>query len=240
MPRLNLSFKSEVDCHQCDTRSCCLGQGLSDEQLHGLRNITHTHGPYQPNQAIFKMEDRFKSLFIIQSGAVKIETISQDGTNLVDGFFLKGDLLGLEAIGDMQYRHDAIALEESWVCELPFEQLESLCSFIPRLQHKILVLLGQKIRYTNDTIVHGRNLSAEKRLLDFLQMLCQRMIMQKESTIGSLKLPMTKGDIASYLGLRPESLSRALKKLQCDGIIRNHSKKIEFLDNKAVHDLVCK
>ncbi len=240
MTRSNLSFKSEIDCYQCDTRSRCLGQGLSDEHLHGLRQITHTHGPYQPSQAIFKMEDSFKSLFIIQSGAVKIETISHDGTNLVDGFFLKGDLLGLEAIGDMQYRHDAIALEESWVCELPFEQLESLCSFIPRLQHKILVLLGQKIRYTNDTIVHGRNLSAEKRLLNFLQMLCQRMVMQKDSTIGSLKLPMTKGDIASYLGLRPESLSRALKKLQCDGIIRNHPKKIEFIDNKAVHDLVCK
>ena len=232
--------KEDLDCYQCDTKSRCLGQGLSDGQLHGFRNITRTFGPYRPGQAIFKMEDSFKSLFVIQSGAVKIVSILHDGTNLVDGFFFRGDLVGLEAIGEVQYHHDAIALEETWVCELPFDQLESLCSFIPRLQHKLLMLIGQKIRHTTDTIVHGRYLSAEKRLLYFLQILCQKKVIKKDNNTGSVKLPMSKGDIASYLGLRPESLSRALGKLQSNGIIRNHAKKIEFLDIEAVLKLVCK
>ncbi|MEJ1296860.1 MAG: cyclic nucleotide-binding domain-containing protein [Candidatus Sedimenticola sp. (ex Thyasira tokunagai)] len=226
-----------LGCTQCDTNICCLGHGLSEEQLHSLRKVTRGHTPYQPGQTIYKIEDTFKSLYIIQSGTVKIETVSHEGTHLVDGFFFKGDLIGLEAIGDKRYRHDATALEETMVCELPFEQFESLCSFMPRLQHKVFMLLGQKIRNTNDTIVHGRYLSAEKRLLLFFETLCQKKIIQKTNNTACVRLPMSKGDIASYLGLRPESLSRALTKLQCSGLIRNHPKQIELLDVDSICQL---
>ncbi len=217
-------------CDQCETNSFCLGQGLSQEQLLGLRKVTRCIGPFKDGETVYKMEDSFKSLYIIQSGAVKIETVSQDGTNLVDGFFFRGDLIGLEAIGDQCYRHDAIALEETHVCELPFEQFESLCSFMPKLQHKIFTLLGQKIRNTNETIMHGRYLSADKRLLLFFLMLCQKNVIQRSDNTACIHLPMSKGDIASYLGLRPESLSRALSKLQSTGLIRNHPKRIELLN----------
>lgn len=232
--------QSELDCSKCEARYRCLGEGLSEEQLLGLRKITRTLGPFQPGEAIFRVEGKFKSLFVIQSGAAKIETASFEGAKLVDGFFFRGDLVGLESIGAQQYGHDAIALERTLVCELPFNQLESLCSFVPRLQRKLLIILGQKIRYTNETIVHGRYVSGEKRLLFFLQMLCEKKIIKKNDNTGSVDLPMSKGDIASYLGLRPESLSRVLTKLQSDGIIRNHTKKIEFLDIKAILQQVCR
>ncbi len=231
--------QSEQVCSECEAKRHCLGEGLSEEQMQGLRKITRTLGPFTPGENIFRVEDKFKSLFVIQSGAVKIETASFEGTKLVDGFFFRGDLVGMEAIGAQQYGHDAIALERTLVCELPFDHLESLCSFVPRLQRRLLIILGQKIRHTNDTIVHGRYMSAEKRLLFFLQMLCEKKIIEKNDNTGSVQLPMSKGDIASYLGLRPESLSRTLTKLQNDGIIRNHTKKIEFLDIKAILQQVC-
>ena len=226
--------KDQLGCLLCDVGSRCLGEGLTEEQLLGFKSITRKQGPFQSGQTIFKMEDTFKSLFVIQSGAVKIEAVSQEGTSLVDDFFFPGDLVGLEAIGDKHYHHDAVVLETTWVCELPFDQLESLCSFVPRLQHKILIHLAQKIRHVNETIVHGRCLSAEKRLLSFLQMLCKRNAGQKNVNTGSVHLPMSKADIASYLGLRPESLSRALSKLQRGGLIRNHARKIDFLDIDAL------
>ena len=232
--------QSRLECDTCGAKSCCIGEGLTNEQLQGLKKITTNHGPFQPGQAIFKMEDSFKSLFVIQSGTVKIETVSPEGSNLVDGFFFKGDLIGMEAIGGEQYLHDAIALEETWVCELPFDHVESLCSFIPRLQHKLLILLGQKIRHMNETFLHGRYLSAEQRLLLFFQMLCHKNVITKNGPSRSLTLPMPKGDIASYLGLRAESLSRALGKLQSDGIIFNRGRTIEFLDIDAVLKLACK
>lgn len=228
------------ECFQCSAVSCCLSDGLSAEQLNSLKKITRINGPFQPGQAIFRIEDSFKSLFLVQSGSVKIQSVMHDGTQLVDGFFFQGDLVGLEAIGDKQYSHDAIALEPTWVCDLPFDQLESLCAFIPRLQRRIMELLGQKIRQTNNNIGHGRYMKAEERLLLFLETLCKRKVIQKGSGQESIQLPMTKGDIASYLGLRPESLSRALHRLQDEGVIRNHKKAIEILDVNAAFSRICK
>ena len=230
----------KLGCDRCTTRLLCLGEGLTDEQLHGLEGITSTRGPFRAGQAVYKMEEKFKSLFVIKSGSLKIESISHEGNNLVDGFYFRGDLVGLEAIGADRYQHDAVALEETWVCELPFGQLETLCSFMPRLQHKILLLLGQKIRNTNTAIVHGRYLSAEQRLLGFLQVLYDKNVLQHERFRRSVRLVMSKGDIASYLGLRPESLSRALRKLQSKGIIRNLGKRVEILNLQSSLRGLCK
>ncbi|MBA1446337.1 MAG: cyclic nucleotide-binding domain-containing protein [Gammaproteobacteria bacterium] len=120
--------QSEQVCSECEAKRHCLGEGLSEEQMQGLRKITRTLGPFKPGENIFRVEDKFKSLFVIQSGAVKIETASFEGTKLVDGFFFRGDLVGMEAIGAQQYGHDAIALERTLVCELPFDHLESLAA----------------------------------------------------------------------------------------------------------------
>ena len=68
-------------------------------------------------------------------------------------YLLKFMHLARELLGADLYQHDAVALEETWVCELPFDQLETLCSFMPRLQRRILMLLGQKIRRANTAIV---------------------------------------------------------------------------------------
>jgi len=230
----------KLDCFECRATACCLRGGLSSEQFGSLREIARVHGPFQPGQAIFRIEDSFQSLFVVQAGSVKIQSVLHDGTHLVDGFFFSGDMMGLEAIGDRQYRHDAIALEPTWVCALPFEQLESLCSFMPRLQHRILALMGQKIRQTTDNIGHGRYMKAEERLLLFLVTLCRHEMMCRVSGQEGIYLPMTKGDIASYLGLRPESLSRALHKLQDKGIIRNDNKMIQILDVDAARKRICK
>jgi len=226
-----------LDCNICDSHQKCLGDHLIDEQLEELQSIVLTHGPYKPGEAIFRMEDSFKSLYAIRSGSVKLESILEDGKTTVKGFFFPGELVGVEAIGDTKYGDDAIALELTTVCEIPFERLEALCGTLPELQHEILTLLGHKIRASNNAIINGHHLGSEKRLLRFLQDLS---LNQHPHTVGNanLRLPMSKGDIANYLGLRPESLSRALSKLQAEGIIKNHPKEIELLDLEGISRLV--
>ena len=230
---------TSTNCYQCISRTLCLAAGLGPEQLKGLEKLIRSRGPYQAGDNIFKMEDKFKSLFVVRSGCVKLETVTYDGEVCVDGFFFSGDLIGLDAIGDDQYRHDATALEHTSICELPFEQLETLSSFIPSLQHKILEKLGSKIRFTNETFIYGRHLSAEQRLLLFFRMLCEKKVIIRHSANKSLRLPMSKSDIASYLGLRPESLSRALRKLEQKEIIINHAKVIEFIDIDSIPESFC-
>ncbi|OGT92591.1 MAG: hypothetical protein A2286_12060 [Gammaproteobacteria bacterium RIFOXYA12_FULL_61_12] len=194
--------------------TCQLGEGLSKQHFASLMGIIRTRGTYEPGERIFKIEDDFLSLFVVQSGIVKIETVSQEGDNLVEGFYFQGNLIGLEAVGDRKYRYDAVALERTRLCEIPFAQLESLCSFIPRLQHRLLMLMGERIRQTNDVLLQGRHVCTEKKLLRFFQML------REKGQAERVHLPMSKTDIASYLGVRPESLSRALYKLKRNGHIQ--------------------
>lgn len=219
----------EQDCDSCGLPKKCIGEGLEKSQSESISRIIKTHGPFHPGSTIFRMEDRFKSIFAIQSGAVKIESSLDDGTPLVHGFYFSGELIGIEAVGDQYYHNDAKALTTTWVCEIPFDRIETLCLEIPKLQQEILHLLGQRIRYTTKTVVQGRYLSADKRFLLFLKDLYQRHGEIKPGGIRSVTLPMTKGDIAVHLGLRPESLSRALAKLQDEGVIRNKSREIELL-----------
>ncbi|WP_428605615.1 Crp/Fnr family transcriptional regulator [Sedimenticola sp.] len=220
------------DCDSCTLPRKCIGAGLDPSQTDSITNVIRKKGPYQAGETIFKMEDPFKSIFAIQAGSVKIESSLDDGTPLVHGFYFGGELIGIEAVGDAQYQNDAVALETTWICELPFNQIETLCTQIPELQHEILELLGKRIRYTNRTIVQGRYLSADRRFLLFLNDLYQRKGKMTPEGHRTVTLPMTKGDIAIHLGLRPESLSRALSKLQEEGIIRNRAREIEILGSE--------
>lgn len=236
-PMLHL-IDEMLDCNICGSNHRCLGEELSAGQLEELHDIVNTHGTYKPGETIFKMEDSFKSLYAIRSGSVKLESILEDGKATVKGFFFPGELIGVEAIGDNKYGDDAIALELTRVCEIPFDRLEVLCGALPKLQHEILTLLGHKIRSRNNAIVNGHHLSSEKRVLLFIQELGLNQFNRHTGDSKHIHLPMSKGDIANYLGLRPESLSRALSKLQSEGIIKNHPKEIELLDIDAISERV--
>ncbi len=178
------------------------------------------------------MEDPFKSIFAIQSGSVKIESSLDDGTPLIQGFYFSSELIGIEAVGDVKYQSDAVALETTWICELPFDQIESLCSQIPELQHEILELLGKRLRYTNRAIVQGRYLSADRRFLLFLNDLYQRKGKYNCRRQKDRDPAHDQGGYSHPSGLRPESLSRALSKLQEEGVIRNRTREIEILGNR--------
>ncbi|MCW8947654.1 MAG: helix-turn-helix domain-containing protein [Sedimenticola sp.] len=220
---------TDRNCDACDLPKKCIGDGLDKDQSESISKLIKSRGPFQAGETIFRMEDPFKSIFAIQSGSVKLESSLDDGTPLIHGFYFDCELIGIEAIGDTRYQNDAVALETTWICELPFDQVESLCIEIPKLQHEILELLGKRIRYTNSTIVRGRYLSADKRFLLFLNDLYQRKGKINANGDRVVMLPMTKGDIAIHLGLRPESLSRALSKLQEEGVIRNRAREIQIL-----------
>jgi CRP/FNR family transcriptional regulator len=175
----------------------------------------------------------------VQTGAVKVESVSEEGINMVDGFYFPGEIFGLDGVGDQRYRNDAIALETTWVCEMQYEQLQALCVHLPVLLNNIFKIMGAQIRQVSDVMVHNRYLPADKRLLAFLEALSVGDLVKK-SYDGSIHLPMSKADMACYLGLRPESLSRALSKLAKEGLIRNHAKKIELVHSNTSFDLAYK
>lgn len=231
--------RQKQSCDLCDTRQLCEDLWSDQAVMNGVGDVIQPKGPYAAGERIYRIEDQSKSLFIIKEGAVKVEKVLSDGNCHISGFYFPGDLIGLESVDDEKYRYDAITLEQTSVCELPLDRLyehdESLVSF----QQTIMSLLGKRVRQADDMLTHARYLNAEQRLLLFFEMLCTRYFVQIIDSKHKLRLPMSKGDIASYLGMRPESVSRALRKLQNLGIIENHLKTIEIKDIAVAKKMIC-
>lgn len=226
---LDLVSISQVCC------DCELTRGLTQEQIRELSKISSTYGVYERDSRIYRTGDNFKSIYIVQRGSIKTEAVTYDGRAVVTGFYLPGDLFGVEGIGDPIRSCDAIALENTWVCEVPFTDLEKLCHDYPVLQHNLLELLGRKIGRDDHAVMMMHNMRAEYRVSRFLAVFHERMKHFYGKDIKEITLPMTKDDIAKYLGFTPETLSRILTKLSNEGVIRNRSKKIEILDIQTLY-----
>jgi len=221
---------SEKICAGCE-----LTKGLSKEQIQELSKITSTEGKFERDDRIYRTGDRFKSIFVVQRGSIKTEAVTYDGRAVVTGFYLPGDLFGIEGIGNKTRSCDAVALSNAWVCELPFLQLEGLCRSNPALQHNLISVLGRKIGRDDHAILMMHNMRAECRVSRFLTIFHERLKSFYGEEIKVITLPMTKDDIAKYLGFTPETLSRILTKLSNEGVIRNRSKTIEILDIQSLY-----
>lgn len=217
------------DCHECGARAFCLTTSIDDACIRRLHKMIRKRGPYEAQRIIYREGHPVRSLFAIQTGSVKTETVTAEGRRIIGEFLFEGDLLGVEGIGSRHYAADAVALEETWLCELPMHALEDACRKAPELQHELLGRLGRLIRAGTLDTAAQQHMTADKRLLRFIIHLYHRRQSKTQRSDRCVHLPMDKQDIAVYLGLTPESLSRALRKLERTGAIRNHLRCIELL-----------
>lgn len=229
------AVKGRKDCKYCQGEKLCLAFGLGSHTIDSFRDIIKERGPYAPGEHIYRQEAPFKALYSIQNGSVKTETVTVEGKQSVMGFFLAGDLLGVDSISSTTYTTDAVAMEETWVCEIPYSGLLKLCSEEEGLQKKFINRLGSKIHSGEYNWKIIRNESAGRRVLYFLYQLYERQV---RNNINSprLQLPMSKQDLASFLGLTPESFSRTLTQLHKEGLITKESSKVLVLEDVPSDD----
>ena len=226
---LHLINSEKKSCSNCDGEKLCLAFGLDETAICDFKSVIKERGPFSPGDTIYRQQDQFKALYSIQSGSVKTETVTADGRQSVMGFYLTGDLFGVDGIGGNTYPSDAIAIEKTWVCEIPYAELLKLCSGEPTLQQKFINRLGNKIHADEYSGKVVRNESASRRVMHFLYQLYWHQAREKSASLR-LHLPMSKQDLASFLGLTPESFSRTLTQLQKQGHIIKESHKILVLE----------
>lgn len=220
-------------CPHCSYLKLMLSAQIPAGQIDDLGNVsTRRNGPYHSGEFVYRNGDHTGSIYIVQSGAVKTQFVTFEGDLHVSGYYLAGEIFGLESTGETVHSSDAVALERTWICEIPMPRLESLCVNLPRFQHQVLGLYGQQLRHTRHLGINTRKTSAEERILDFLRDLYQRTSLRL-GKVKEIRLPMRKTDIANFLSLTPEHLSRVLHEFEKAGLIRNHFRSIEYLDHSA-------
>jgi CRP/FNR family transcriptional regulator len=168
-------------------------------------------------------------LYVVRSGTFKTVTLSHDGRPKIAGFYLPGDLIGLDGIGGSVYPFDSIALEESEVCVVPLDQLQMLAGSAPELLKGLVRVLSAEITRDHRIMTLLGCMDAEQRVARFLVSLAERYH-QLGYASDVLLLHMTRDDIASYLGLSSETVSRVISRLQRRGLVDVHQRHIGFTD----------
>jgi CRP/FNR family transcriptional regulator len=221
--------KLRRSCAQCSLQVLCLPASIGVEGIERLDGIVLNRRPLQRGETLFHAGQPLGSLFVAREGAFKTLAVDGDGNQQVIGFHLPGELLGLDALGSGKHVCDAQALTHANVCEVPLSQLESVATQVPGLQHQLLRIIGHGINRDQGHIEMLGRRNAHERLAIFLHQISARYQALGRSGERFL-LPMSREDIASYLGLVIETVSRTLGKMQEEGLIAVNGREITVLD----------
>ncbi|HSI57653.1 MAG TPA: fumarate/nitrate reduction transcriptional regulator Fnr [Ideonella sp.] len=227
----------KVACSSCNLRELCLPVGLAKQDLERLDALVATRRSVPRGDTLFRSGDSFQSLYAVRTGFFKTRVSSEDGRDQVTGFQMAGELLGLDGISNDRHACDAVALEDSQVCVIPFSQLEQLSREFTTLQHQFHKIMSREIVRDQGVMLLLGSMRAEERLAAFLLNLTQRL--EARGFSGSaLILRMTREEIGSYLGLKLETVSRTFSKFQDDGLLEVKQRHIRLLDAPGLQQLL--
>lgn len=211
-----------IRCSKCAVRGSCLPLGLDDEQLEELESVIEHLGPVQCDHRLFRAGDSLRYLFAVHSGSFKTVEFDEHGHEQVLGFHLPGDLMGLDGIYSGRHQCEAIAMELATVCRIEYSNLTDITAHVPALQKQFIRLLSKDIRHPD---THENTSGSLHKVAVFLLDWSRRQESFGHSA-NHFVLPMSRRDLGNYLGLAPETVSRAVRFLI--------DKKIAALDKHEV------
>ncbi|HEX7012744.1 MAG TPA: helix-turn-helix domain-containing protein [Steroidobacteraceae bacterium] len=220
-------------CSTCAFSQACLSSGYDKAQLRELHVLVEHVGPYKEGEHIFREGDPFNAIAAVRAGTVKTYVIDTEGREQVQGFFLPGEVIGLNAISQSRYPSNAVALESVLLCRFSFPNIAALALRVPGIQQQLFRLLSSDIGKAS--LLAG-NYSADERMAAFLVSLSRRYAARGFSATRFL-LTMSRTDIANYLRLAPETVSRVLRRFQDDGLLKVDRREIELLDRSRLETL---
>lgn len=232
-PKENL----KVACASCSLRELCVPGGISVDELQRLDTIVAMRRTLKKGAALFHAGDDFRSLYAVRRGFFKTFVSCNNGREQITGFQAPGELLGLDGLASETHGVDAVALEDSEVCILPYSDLERIARDFAPLQHQLHRVMSRELVRDHGVMLLLGSMKAEERVAAFLLNLSERFKRLGYSSEEFI-LRMTRQEIGSYLGLKLETVSRTFSKFQEQGIIEARGKSIKLLDIPTLQQLV--
>ena len=225
--------RSKAYCSKCNLVKLCLPMGLKPHELERMDGIVMRSDPLHEGDHLFRVADPFRAIYAVRAGSFKTYCVDDEGREHVLGFHFTGELVGLEAIYPERHLCNAIALETAAVCILPYERLNDLAGEIDGLRAQLIKLMSKDL--AGATTLAG-DFSAEERLAAFLVGLSHRF-QHRGFSAREFNLSMSRRDIANYLRLAPETVTRVLTRFEKDDIIEVERRTVRLLDLLKLHDL---
>ena len=217
-------------CGACSSRGLCWSAGIASDEKRWYDNLKFTRRRVKRGEVLYHMGDCFESIFAVRSGFFKTRVLLEDGRDHVTSFRMNGELLGFDGIGSQIYNCDAIALEDSEVCIIPYQRLMRLATKVESLGLELNRMLSREIVREQHLMALLGTMQANERVVTFLLNLSTRL-KERHYSATRFVLRMTREEIGSYLGLKLETVSRVFGRLQAAKLIQiEHSKQVTLLD----------
>ena len=227
-PALNLNAL-KASCSNCSMHQLCLPMGLDAGEMNRLDAVIGLRRRLAKDERLYQMGEPFRNLYAIRFGHFKTYQNNAAGEQQITGFQMNGELLGMDAISGDRHHCDAVALEDSEVCEIPFTRLEDLFGEVPTLLRHFHRIMSLEITREQNVMLLLGNMRAEQRFAVFLTNLSARYAARGYSPT-SFQLRMSREDIGNYLGLTIESVSRLLSRFKKQGWLKVEKREVTLLD----------
>jgi CRP/FNR family transcriptional regulator len=215
-------------CQGCEVRDKAVCGVLDCARLEQFRNLGWTL-KLAAGQALFHEGDPATRVFTLTRGTLKLYKLLADGRRQVTGFLHPGDFLGISI--DDEHAFSAEALEESQLCWFPRARFDDFVEEQPAMERELYRMAAHELAAAQQQFVLLGRKTASERLASFLLLLAERSELSNGAGGGMVRLPMSRSDIADYLGLTKETVSRVISALKRDRVIR-----LETLDVIQVLD----
>ncbi|WP_290653720.1 helix-turn-helix domain-containing protein [Idiomarina sp.] len=211
-----VAMRNPIQCNQCSMQSICVPAGLVSSDVELLDKSSREPHVYNKRAMVYSPDQPMHSLFAIKSGSVKCYTIDSEGKQQITSFHLAGDIIGMESIAKGAAITYCEALETSMLCEIKLSRL--FAQNFNGVDKNLLQLLSKRIGQRNVHYLNVVNTTAEQRVASFLMAMGDHLHEHGFSR-QEFRLPMTRTDIANYLGLAVETVSRIFTSFKNQGLI---------------------
>lgn len=230
--RPDTPLPAEHPCAGCEVRTAAVCGVLDCDKLANLRRLGN-HLRLNPGQPLFHEGDPADRVFTVTRGTLKLYKLLPDGRRQVTGFMHPGDFLGISV--DDEHAFTAEALEQSQMCTFPRMRFDDFVEDNLEMERELYRLAAHELAAAQQQMVLLGRKTAAERVASFLVMLAERVERTLNGEAKYVNLPMSRSDIADYLGLTKETVSRVVSLLKRQRLIRLEAlDRIEILDRDGL------
>lgn len=223
-------------CGNCRWSKFCVARVLEpDTRSQAAKNLVCS-GPLRRGAHLFRQGDELKSLYIVRSGSVKAYIDSEDGCEQTVAFHFPGDLLGFDAIAGEVHQSSAVALETTAVCSIPYARLAVVAIEVPALWNELMRAAAMQLMDKQSHALLLGQKSAQARFATFLLFMSHRFAARGLSRT-EFNLSMSRQEIANYLAVAVETISRLFTDLQRRGVLEVDRRFIRIRSLEGLNEL---